>query len=112
MHVLVIVLNEIEYLDDILTGFVEEDINGATILDSQGMGSAIVEGDNRSTPLFGSLKMLLGDAHPYSKTIFTVLENEETVERAATVVKDILGDMDRVGVGFMFSIPIGKVYPL
>lgn len=112
MQVLFIVLNATEYLDDILSGFVEEDITGATILDSQGMGSAIVTGDNRSTPLFGALKMLLSDAHPYNKTIFTVLENEEAVERAVGVVREILGDIEKLGIGFMFSVPIGKVYPI
>src|SRR5690554_5165881 len=101
MYVLFIVLNETEYLDDILAGFVKEDINGATILDSQDMGSAIVSNENRSAPLFGTLKMLLQDSHPYNKTIFTVLEDEETVERAVSVVKETLGDIEKVGAGFM-----------
>ena len=82
MYVLVIVLNEVDYLEDILSGFVEEEINGATILDSQGMGRAIVDGDHNDIPLFGALKTLLADSHPYSKTIFTVLEDEEMVEKA------------------------------
>jgi len=41
MNVLFIVLNEPEYLDAILDSFVEIGVKGATILDSQGMGSAI-----------------------------------------------------------------------
>ena len=49
---------------------------------------------------------------PYNKTIFTVLENEVAVERAVGVVREILGDIEKVGIGFMFSVPIGKVYPI
>ena len=112
MYVLFIVINDIDYLDDILSGFVEEDINGATILDSQGMGSAIVANNYKSIPLFGSLKNVLSDAHPYNKTIFTVLEDEQAVERAVAVVQEVLGDIDKTGLGFMFSVPIGKVYPI
>lgn len=112
MYVLFIVLNETDYLDDILSEFVRIGIGGATILDSQGMGSAILEGDHRDIPLFGTLKHLLTDAHPYSKTIFTVLENEIMVERAVAVVQDTLEDITDTGMGFMFTIPIGKTYSI
>ena len=50
MYALFIVLNEIDYMEDILTGFVENKISGATILDSQGMGSAIANSNNKDIP--------------------------------------------------------------
>jgi hypothetical protein len=37
MNILFLVLNETEYLDEILDGFVDAGVKGATILDSQGM---------------------------------------------------------------------------
>lgn len=37
MYALFIVLNRTDYLEDILAGFVEAGVGGATILDSQGM---------------------------------------------------------------------------
>ena len=86
MYVLVVVLNAIDYLEDILSGFVDEGISGATILDSQGMGRAIVDGEHNSIPLFGALHTLLANSHPYSKTIFTVLEDEVTVVRSFLVI--------------------------
>ncbi len=55
MNALFIVLNEIEYLDDILDGFVDIGVKGATILDSQGgMGSAITNSGRGSDPFFWS----------------------------------------------------------
>lgn len=112
MYALFIVLNEIDYMEDILTGFVENKISGATILDSQGMGSAIANSNNKDIPLFSALSMLLGDAHPYSKTIFTVLENEDMVEKAVGVVQEVVADISGTGIGFMFTVPIAKVYPM
>lgn len=112
MYALFIVLNEIDYLDDILSGFVENKISGATILDSQGMGSAIANSNNESIPLFSKLRMLIGDSYPYSKTIFTVLESEMLVEKATGVVQEVLADISGTGTGFMFSVPIAKVYPM
>lgn len=112
MYALFIVLNEVDYLDDILSGFVENKISGATILDSQGMGSAIANSNNESMPLFSKLRMLIGDSYPYSKTIFTVLENETLVEKAAGVVQDVLSDISDNGAGFMFTVPVAKIYPM
>lgn len=77
------------------------------------MGSAIVNNsNNQNFSFFSSLKTLLEDAHPYNKTIFTVLENEELVEKAVAVVQGVIGDISSPGVGFMFTIPIGKTYPM
>ena len=112
MYVLVVVLNAIDYLEDLLSSFVDEGISGATILESQGMGRAIVENEHSKIPLFGALKSVLEDAHPYSKTVFTVLEDEEMVDKAVKAVQKIISEQSLEGAGFMFTIPIGKVYPM
>ena len=112
MYALFIVLNAIDYLEDILSGFAEVGVSGATILDSQGMGSRIVNNRSTNIPLFGALHMLLEDSHPYSKTIFTVLESEEMVDKTVAVVQEVIGDISETGVGFMFSVPIGKTYQI
>lgn len=112
MHILFLVLNETDYLDDILAAFVDIGIKGATILDSQGMASAIANNFNKQVPLFGSLKSFLDNSRPYNKTVFTVVESEQLLDEAIRIVKNIVGDMAKPGVGLMFSIPIGKVYGL
>jgi hypothetical protein len=112
MYALFVVLNGIDYMEDILSGFIENEISGATILDSQGMGSAIANSNNEDMPLFSKFRMLIGDSHPYSKTIFTVLENEMMVDKAVSVVQEVLSDINDSGIGFMFTIPVAKVYPM
>lgn len=112
MYALFVVLNEIDYMEDILSGFVENEITGATIVDSQGMGSALANSDNDDIPLFGKFRMLIGDSHPYSKTIFTVLKDEMMVDKAVAVVREIVSDISNPAVGFMFTVPIAKVYPM
>ncbi|MGB4430700.1 MAG: hypothetical protein WBJ15_02485 [Limnochordia bacterium] len=112
MFALFLVLNDTDYLDEILARFVDVGVQGATIVDSQGMASALVSSRGRDYPLFGSLKALLEGARPYNKTIFTVLESEELVERAVEAVRDVLSDAEHPSVGFMFSLPIGQVYDL
>lgn len=110
MNALFIVINEVDYVDEILEEFLDIGVKGATILDSQGMGSAIAQGDTSNIPLFGSLKRYLDSSRPYNKTIFTLIEDEELLEKAVRTVKEVVGDLDKLGVGIMFTIPIGKVY--
>ena len=109
MNVLFLVLNEVEHLDEVLDAFVKVGLKGATILDSQGMASALTNG-GKSIPFYGSLMHLLDGAKPYNKTIFTVIEDEEKLEKAVAAVKEILGDMKKPGSGLMFSVPIGRIY--
>ena len=110
MNVLVIVLNKKEYLDDILDSFVEIGIKGATIIDSQGMGSAITNSGRGSEPMFGAIRSFLDNARPYNKTIFTVIEDEEMLAEAVKIVKEIVGDIYKPGVGMMFTLPVGNTY--
>lgn len=109
MNILFLVLNETEYLDDILDAFVDIGVRGATILDSQGMGSAIASG-TRNEPFFGALRSFLDNARPYNKTIFTVIEDEELLEEAIEAVQNILGDMSKPGVGLMFTLPVRSIH--
>lgn len=110
MHALFIVLNEIDCLDDILDKFVEIGVGGATILDSQGMGSAITNSGRGKDPLFGSIRVFLDNSRPYNKTIFTIIDNEELLIKTVEVVKECVGDINRPGVGMMFTVPVGNIY--
>ena len=100
MNILFLVLNETEYLDEILDAFVDVGVKGATILDSQGMGSALAN-SNKDIPFFGTLRSFIDNARPYNKTIFTVIEDEEVLKNAIEAVQNILGDMTKSGVGLM-----------
>jgi hypothetical protein len=112
MYAVFVVLNKVDYLEDILAAFVELGVRGATIVDSQGMASAIVHGQIQDIPLFGSLKLLLDGERPYNKTIFTVIDNELLLKKTVDAVKDVMGEVSRPGVGFMFTVPVGHIYIL
>lgn len=112
MNVLFIVLNDIEHLDDILDSFVDIGVKGATILDSQGMGSAITNNGKGKEQFFGAIRVFLDNARPYNKTIFTVIEDEDILTEAVKTVKNILGDITKPGVGMMFTLPVNNIYGL
>jgi len=112
MYLLYIILNETDYLEDILEKFVELGVKGATILDSQGMGRAILDSDIRSIPLFGYLKSVMQDSHPYNKTVMTVIHNKELLENTISSVRELMEDVSDTGAGFMFTVPIEGIYKI
>lgn len=111
MYVLFIVLNKVNYLDDVLSALVKQGVRGATILDSKGMAGAVVHGQMEVSPLFGAFKSIIDGAHPYNNTIFTVV-NENILDNVVKAVQDVLADIKHPGAGFMFTVPAGAIYDL
>lgn len=112
MYLLYVILNEVDYLDEILEKFIELGVKGATILDSQGMGRAIVDSNIRTVPLFGYLKSILDDSHPYNKTIMTVIHNKELLDKTVLSIRELMEDDAGKGAGFMFAVPIEGIYTI
>lgn len=112
MQALILVLNKIELLEEILSSLSKAGVSGATILDSQGMGSAIVSGAQHEVPMFGSLKAFFDREHPYNKTLFTIVETEEKLDKAIEAITDVTGNLENPNEGLMFTVPVGKVIGL
>ena len=108
MTVLFIVLNKLEYLEDILDMFLDQGVKGATILDSQGLGRTLED----SLPSFGTIRQLMDGSRPYNKTIFTVIECPEKLDRVINQVEEIVIDLDEPGIGMMFTIPVEEIHGL
>jgi nitrogen regulatory protein PII len=113
MVALYIILNEVDFLEDVLAAFVKSGVKGATIIESQGMARAIVANQINDTPLFGYLKTMLEGAHPYNKTIMAVIENDQIVEKVIAELKAVKDQSkNKQSFGFVFTTPVSKVYPL
>ncbi len=104
-YLLVVVLNRTEKLENILERFIDVDVRGATIVDSEGMGRTL----ETEIPIFGTLQEILNAGkgrRPESKTIFTVIKEEKTLRDAERVVREELSGFKEAGTGIMFALPI------
>lgn len=104
MKLLILVLNKVERLEEVLEGFLEVGISGATVLDSVGMGHIISE----EVPIFAGLRFMFAGAKPHNKTIISVIKDEKE-EAALEVLRRILGDLNQTGTGIVFTIPVDRV---
>jgi nitrogen regulatory protein PII len=105
MQLLVAVINQPEALDDILSGFLELGITGATIINSEGMAHVLTH----DIPLFAGIQTLISRSRAQNYTIFSVIDDPEKVDAAFAVIQDVCGSLDEPGTGIMFTIPVTRV---
>ena len=87
---LLIILDRAELVDDLLTGFLDVGVPGATVLESRGMGSII----RQEMPIFAGLASLFPE-HTGSRVIVSVLP-ESVIDKVYEVIDEIAGFVVRV----------------
>ncbi len=102
-QLVVIFLNRVEFLEDLMTAFLEVGVSGATVLNSVGMGRII----SYEIPIFAGLRDAFPGSTPGNKTILTVVK-DEMLDEVIEVLQDICGSFDDPGSGLLFTIPIGR----
>jgi hypothetical protein len=107
MELLIIIIKQTQYLDDILTGFVDIGINGASVIDSRGMGQILTA----DVPIFAGLKDLMPGGNIGNYMILSVMESSQ-VEKAMSLVNEVCGDLAAEGAGIAFTLPVINVYGL
>jgi nitrogen regulatory protein P-II 1 len=102
------ILNQQEQLDEIMAGFIEIGITGATIIDSVGMGRILT----KDVPIFAGFQSLLSGSRPYNKTIISVVDDDQKVESALNLIEEVCGPFDQPGAGIAFTLPLDQVHGL
>mgnify|MGYP001150787855 CR=1 FL=1 len=105
MKLLVFILNNEEFLEEVLEAYVEAGVTGATILDSEGMGRFLAY----EVPLFAGFKEFMKGNKPYNKTILSVVRDDETVKQVRSIIDELVGGLDNPGTGIMFTVPVDWV---
>ena len=97
------VLNQVDQLEPILQEFAKQQLGSATVLDSKGM--ARILHSEEEMPIFYGLRAIVAPERRSSKTIFTVLPDEQ-VELARKIVNQVTGGLDVPDSGIMFAMPV------
>jgi nitrogen regulatory protein P-II 1 len=108
VQLLIAVINHPEKLDEILSGFVELGITGATILSSEGMGRVL----SSEVPIFAGLTALAEHSRPQNYTIFSVVREADKVDQAIRLLREICGNLEDPATGIAFTLPITRVVGL
>lgn len=107
MQLLIAVVNEPEKIDEILSGFLELGVTGATIIGSEGMGKLL----SHDIPIFAGLQTLISRSRPQNRTIFSVVSDEK-VDSALSLLQEVCGNLNDPATGIAFTIPVSRVVGL
>ena len=103
----VLFLNRPELLEDLLAGFLEIGVTGATVVDSTGMGRIL----SHDVPIFAGLRHVFPGTTPGNKTIL-VVTHANLIEDILAVVEDVCGSLERSGDGLAIVLPLDRVVGL
>ena len=107
MHLLIAVVNDPEKIDEILSGFLEIGVTGATIISSEGMGRVL----SHDIPIFAGLQTLISRSRPQNRTIFSVVE-EDKIDPALALLQEVCGELTDPATGIAFTLPLDRVVGL
>lgn len=107
MQLLIAVINDPEKLDEIMSGFIEIGITGATILPSEGMGALL----SHDIPVFAGLRTLITRSRPQNRTVFSVVD-DSLLDPAIALLQEVCGDLAAPATGIAFTLPVGRVVGL
>ncbi|ABR50844.1 conserved hypothetical protein [Alkaliphilus metalliredigens QYMF] len=101
MHLLIAIINNPDYVIDILDEFYKVDVRGATVMDSKGMAHIIAD----HIPFFARFAEF-GKDPSFNKTIFVVIDSDESRKKAIDAIERIVGDLNKPDTGIVMTIPI------
>jgi len=107
------VLHDAGLLSDVLSAWKESGVQGITILPSTGLRRLEESNALRDDiPLIPSLEDLLGDEETLNRTLFSIVENDEMVDRVVKATEAVVGDLDEPNTGILCVFPISRVFGL
>jgi hypothetical protein len=113
MNLVLFVLHDPEKLRPLLDAWKEAGVGGATVLFSTGLGRLSRSPALRDDlPLMPSLEDFLPQVEHLSRTIFSMIDDDEVVERVIAATRHVVGDLDQPDRGLLMVLPVSRVYGL
>ena len=108
-HMILLVLDDVNQCTTILEAWEAQGVGGVTILQSTGLGRVKKLSIRDDMPLMPSLSRLLQRREERHRTLFTVVETEEMVDRVIAATEEIIGNMEEPNNGVVFVLPVSQV---
>ncbi len=114
MFFILYVLHDETKLTQLLEAWDAVGVGGVTILASTGMGRISQHAALREdVPLIPSLKSLLEEHDELlNRTLFTIVENQDIVDKVLAVTEKLVGRLDDPNTGILVVMPVVQAYGL
>jgi hypothetical protein len=112
MYLLVCVLDNPANLNAVLKGWTQAGVLGITVLDSTGVQRIRQRAGQGDAPLFMGFGRLLRTDQYSHNTLFAVVQDMETIQRAVAATEAVTGDLEGPHTGILFALPIAAAWGL
>ena len=111
-YLVMLIVNEIDDCPAILDAWEAAGALGITILSSTGLGHIRNAGLRDDMPLMPSLQDLFESDEVQHRTLLSVVDSQELVDKLVDSAQQVIGDLDEPHTGFLFVVPVLQAYGL
>ncbi len=111
-YMVILVIDDPDQCNNVLDVWEAAGVRGITILESTGLARMKKAQQRDDFPIIPTMARLLAVREERHRTIFTVVNGEEMVDKLAAATQEVIGDLNQPHTGFMFALPVGKVFGL
>ncbi len=113
MYLVLFILHNPDYLEDLLAAWERLGVSGVTVLFSTGLGRIRQrKGIREDLPLMPSLEDFYEAPEDLSRTLFTTVSDHAMVEALLTATRNIVGNLDDPDTGLLLVMPVAEAYGL
>lgn len=102
----VLIVDNIDDCPAVLDAWEEIGVTGITILASTGLGHIRKAGLRDDMPLMPSLQDLFESEEIQHRTMLSVVDRQELVDKMVETVQTVIGDLEKPNSGFLFVVPV------
>lgn len=110
MFLIVLVVNDPYRCKDLLRNWKDAGVPGATIIESLGLERALKGIIRDNVPLLPSIEDIEITEESRNRTIFSVVPDQDTVDRVRAATEACLGSLEQDDTGFLFVVPVSESY--
>ena len=111
-YLVILVVDNVDHCPDILDAWEEAGVLGVTVLASTGLGRIRRAGLRDDMPLMPSLQDLFEMEEVQHRTLLSVVDSQELVDRMVAVAEGVIGDLEKPHTGVLFVVPVAQVHGL
>lgn len=109
-YLVLLVVDDVNKCPDILDAWEAAGVGGITIIESTGLRRIRhKEGYRDDMPLMPSIRSLLHGQEEHHRTLFSVVQGEEMVDKLVAITESIVGELSEPDTGILFALPLARV---
>jgi hypothetical protein len=102
VYLLIIVINDEDLLEDLITGWLDIGITGATVMESTDLLQLI----SQHIPIFAGFRSFAGTGVRHNKTLLIGIETKKILDNAVKFLEIVCAETRKPSRGTYFVIPI------